>query len=320
VKRTNNDLIVGGVIFISLFILIAGGLGLKQMSVSRKMVAYTVLFSNVGTLQKGDPVTVNGVKRGSVSKLYLHKSQVAIEIKLDKEVVFTDSSKVAVQNIGLMGERMVGILLSDKGKPYVPDSKNKITYIRGYFDSGIAEAVGLLGEVLTEVLVLIDTVERIIEQTVGDTNFIDFFNTLVHRLDTTVYLVESLVKENEREINQAIDNVHLLSADLKNILTENRANVDNILSNGSDLSNAALTIAARIDSIAATVNAIVTDLEAGKGSAGALLEDETIIHELKESLVNLDSLVNDIYDNGLKLRIKLFGNRKFFEQKEQKNK
>jgi len=316
VKRTNNDLVVGGVIFISLFILIAGVLWLKQVSVARKMVKYTVLFPNIGTLQKGDPVTVNGVKRGSVARIYLHESQVAVEMNLDKAVKFTDSSTVAVQNIGLMGERMVGILLSDKGKPHVPDTKHNISYIQGHFDSGIAEAVGLLGEALTEVLALIDTVEDIIEQTVGDTDFIDFFNSFVNRIDTIVYLVERLVKENERDITVAIDNVRTLSTDLKNLLQDNRARVDHILANGSELTDAALTIAARIDSIAATVNGIISDLEAGKGSVGVLLEDETFITELKESMAGLDSLVNDISDNGLKLRVKLFGNRQYFKKKD----
>lgn len=174
-KKSNNDLIVGGVIFISLFILISGVLWLKETSISRKSVQYTFLFPNIGSLQKGDPVMVNGVKCGLVSKIYLFKSKVAVEIKLDKNVTFTDSSTIAVQNIGLMGERMVGILLSEKGKIHTPDKKDKINYINGSFDSGIAEAMGMLGGVLGEVLELVDTVQEIVHKTVGDTHFVDFF-------------------------------------------------------------------------------------------------------------------------------------------------
>ncbi len=315
-KRSNNDLIVGGVIFLSLFVLIAGVLWLKEISVSSKMVTYTVLFPNIGTLQLGDPVTVNGVKRGSTSKIYLHKAMVAVELKLDVGVVFTDSSIVTVQNIGLMGERMVGIQLSDKGNPHVPDSKETVNYITGYFDSGIAEAMGLLGSVLSEVLSLVDTVENIIHQTVGDTDFIDFFQTIVGRLDTIVYLVDDLVKDNKDDIDEAIDNVHALSAEVKNLLKTNRANMDNILENGSQLTSSALVIAERVDSIAKTVNGIVSDIESGKGSIGLLVEDDSIIRELKESLVNLDSLVTDVNDNGLKLRVKIFGNKKYFNKKQ----
>lgn len=314
-KRSNNDLIVGGVIFLSLFVLIAGVLWLKEISVSRKMVTYTVLFPNIGTLQAGDPVTVNGVKRGTTSKIYLHKAKVAVEVKLDIGVVFTDSSTVTVQNIGLMGERMVGIQLSDKGKPHAPDTKDKVNYIDGYFDSGIAEAMGLLGSVLSEVLSLVDTVEEIIHQTVGNTDFIEFFQTIVGRLDTIVYLVDNLIEENKEEIDETIDNVHALSAEVKNLLKTNRVHVDNILENGSQLTSSALTIASRVDSIAQTVNTLVTDIKSGKGSIGLLVEDDSIIRELKQSLISLDSLVSDVNENGLKLRLKVFGNKKYFKQK-----
>lgn len=313
-RKSNYDLIVGGVIFLSLFILIAGVLWLKEVSIARKLVKYTVLFPNIGTLQVGDPVAANGVKRGTVYKMYLHKASVAVVLNLDKDVVFTDSSTVTIQNIGLMGERQVGIMLSEKGKPYVPDTKNHVTYINGYFDSGIAEAMGLLGTVLTEVLALVDTVEQIIQQTVGNTQFIDFFNTIVGRLDTIVILVDNLLEDNSSQINSAISNVHTLTSDLKNLLKSNKDNIDTIIGNGTQLTSSALTIAGRVDSLVQSVNMIVSEIESGKGSIGALVEDETIIRDLKKSLSDLDSLLQDVNDNGLKLRVKLFGNKKYFKQ------
>lgn len=314
-KKSNYELIVGGVIFISLFILISGVLWLKEVSVARKMVKYTVLFPNIGTLQEGDPLTVNGVKKGIVSKIGFYKSQVSVVLKIDSDVVFTDSSKVTVQNIGLMGERQVGILLSEKGTPYKPDTKNNVTYIIGYFDSGIAEVMGMLGDVLNEVLALVDTVEQIIDKTVGNDEFVNFFQTIVHRIDTIVYLVDNLVEENAYEINAALDNIHTMTADLKNLVETNKSNMNNILVNGAQLTSSALVIADRIDSIVVSVNRIVSDIEAGKGSIGMLVEDEAVIQDLQKSLIALDSLVTDVNENGLKLRVKFFGNRKYFKKK-----
>ena len=313
-KKSNNDLIVGGVIFVSLFILISGVLWLKEASIARKMVEYTVLFPNIGVLQEGDPVSVNGVKKGLVSKIGFHKSQVAVIIKLEKDVKFTDSSTATVQNIGLMGERQVGIQLSEKGTPYKPNTKNRTTNIQGYFDSGIAEAMGMLGGVLDEVLALVDTVKQIVYQTVGNEEFIIFFQTIVHRLDTIVYLVDNLVEENQSEINASLDNVHAMTADLKNLVETNKGNMNNIIDNGAQLTSSALVIAERIDSIVVSVNSIVSDIEAGRGSIGMLIEDDVIIKDLKESLVSLDSLVTDVNENGLKLRVKFFGNRKYFKK------
>lgn len=63
-KKTNMDLVVGGSIIIAIVILVAGVLWLKEVSITSKMVSYTVLFTNVGALQVGDPVMVNGVNKG----------------------------------------------------------------------------------------------------------------------------------------------------------------------------------------------------------------------------------------------------------------
>jgi len=60
VKKSSMDLVVGASILLALFILIAGVLWLKEVSITRRMVSYTVLFPNIGALQGGDGVMVNG--------------------------------------------------------------------------------------------------------------------------------------------------------------------------------------------------------------------------------------------------------------------
>ncbi len=316
-KRSNTDLIVGGVIFISLFILIAGVLWLKEISISRKLVQYTILFPNVGELVPGNPVKANGVKCGQVSKIYMHSSnKVAVEIKLDKTIRFTDSSIVAIKNIGLMGERMVGIQLSNKGTPYPPDTKETVNLIMGEFDSGIAEAMGMLGKVLGDVEVLLDTVSTVIRETVGNDEFILFFNTIVKRLDTIVLLVDNLVATNTKEIDLAIDNVVEITENAKTLINNNSGNINSIMDDGTKLTGAALGIANRLDTITLSIQSIITDVESGKGSVGVLLQDETIVKDLKETMKNLDALVKEVQEDALKLRIKVFGNKKYFKDNE----
>ncbi|MDD5674905.1 MAG: MlaD family protein, partial [Chitinivibrionales bacterium] len=106
-KKSNMELMVGGSILLAVFILIASVLWLKEISVLAKLVSYTVLFPNVSTLQPGDPVMVNGVKKGMAQEIFLRNQRVAVEIALDKSVGLTDSARITVQNIGIMGERMI---------------------------------------------------------------------------------------------------------------------------------------------------------------------------------------------------------------------
>jgi len=305
------DLMVGGSIIIALFILIAGVLWLKDVSVSRKLVSFAVLFPNVGTLQKGDPVMANGVNKGSVDRIDLHGNEVLVIIQIDRSLSLTDSSKIIVQNIGLLGERGIGIVLSPKGKRYSPVTKSDTTFIQGYFDTGIAEAMGMMGEVLGDVEVLVKNVNSIVNQTVGDTAFLTVFDKLVIRLDSITAVTENIMVKNQPLIDNSIKNISTATTDLKVLLNRNSSNIDTIMKNGAALSSYAITVANRVDTLAQSVQTMVNQIDSGKGSIGLLMKDENFYRDLKGTVADLDTLVNEVKFDALKLRVKFgFGKKK----------
>lgn len=306
-KRTNTDLIVGGTILLSLFILVAGVLWLKEAMFTRPVETYTVLFPLVGALQVGDPVKVNGVKMGSTASIGIEGTMVKVRMKVDRSVTLTDSAVVTVQNIGLMGERNIMIRLSDKGEPYLPDKTRPedAPVLLGYFDSGIAEAMGKIGNVLDDVKVLVADVQGVLDNTVGDTSFVEFFHTVLGRLDTITLMAEELVADNKGRLNQSMINVRNLTSDMKRLLDDNRGNIDNLLANGSQLSDQAVRIATEVESLTVSLGSMVDKIENGEGTIGMLVEDERFFTDLKETVAKIDTLAADVQDNGLKLRIRL---------------
>jgi phospholipid/cholesterol/gamma-HCH transport system substrate-binding protein len=307
------DLIVGASILLALFILIAGVLWLKEVSVTRKMVSYTVLFPNIGALQPGDGVMVNGVKMGTVGNVHLRDAEVAVELRIDKNVQLTDSALITVQNIGLMGERTIGIQLSKKGTPLKPDGKDgeRENYLRGRFDTGIAEAMGMVGTVLGDVQLMVNDVQQILDETVGDSSFVDVFHTVVARLDTVSLLAESMLADNRHRIDQTMVNIHEVTGEMRRLLDDNRDNIDAIFANGADLTVQAKGIATEVESLSVSLNRMVSAIEDGEGTLGMLLDGGEFYNDLTGTMQRLDTLVSEVQNEGLKLRIKLgFRNRK----------
>ncbi len=304
-KKNNLEFTVGGFIFIALFILIAGVLWLKSSTLTRSMVEYSVLFSNIGSLQPGDPVQVNGVRKGVVGSVALTGAEVTVVIKVDKKVNLTDSSTITVQNIGLMGERTVGIQLSPKGKTIPPSSKHNITYIRGHFDTGIAEAMGMIGSVLGDARALLANISTIVDGTIGDSVFQASFKRIMGRLDTVTRLADVLVKDNRGRINQSLTNVKILTTNMNSLLDSNRAQINTIVSNGAALSARALAVVGTVDTITTSLQVMVKKVEHGEGSLGELMADDQFYKDLKKSIGDLDTLVTNVQQDGLKLRIKL---------------
>ena len=307
------DLIVGGSILAALFILVFGVLWLKEALVAKQMVSYTVLFPNVGTLQLGDPVMTNGITKGRVKTLYLRDDYVAAVITLEKNIILTDSCIVRVQNIGLMGERGIGIELKKSGTPYRPSQKKDTTFMAGSFDTGIAEAMGLMGTVLSEVEMLLTDVSAILSSTVGDTAFLELFQSLTMRLDTLTVVAERLIIKNGPLLDKSIINLSNASTQLRELLDKNKGHLDAILANGDTLSASAVDLMSKVESLTASIHGLVRDMEAGKGALGMLMKDEKFSKELRRTMADVDTLVKEVQSDALKLKvvkIKWFGSDK----------
>jgi phospholipid/cholesterol/gamma-HCH transport system substrate-binding protein len=312
-KRLNIDLIVGASILTALFILVAGMLWLKEVSVSRQMVNYMVIFPEVGTLQQGDPVYVNGVKKGTVSRIELRGSEVSAVLNIDRKINITDSVRVAVVNVGLLGERGIGITLSPRGQVVTPITvgSTDTTFIRGYFDTGISEAMGMLGTVLAEVETLVVSVAHILEATIADTTFIRQFHDIVGQLDTAVVATNRILRRNEPVLNAALSNLRVVSVDLKALLDRNSPGIDSLVEGGNLLMAKGMTLVEQAESLVVDVQAVLRNVEEGKGSLGKLYTDDSFYDELKAIMASVDTLVTEVRQDALRLRVRLgFGRKK----------
>jgi phospholipid/cholesterol/gamma-HCH transport system substrate-binding protein len=311
-KRNRSDLLVGIVILTALVALIGGIMWLKAYSFTKKMVDYTAVFSNIGGLQAGDPVSVNGLKKGAVSYIELYGSLVAVYFKLDKEVPFTDSAVVTVKNIGLMGERKVEISLSDKGTLYEPNNGKTVRqYIKGRFDSGIAEALGMLGDFMADASVLVDSVSVLLEATLGSNEFKDFYDRTVIRLDTIIDVVDRLLQNNDKNVDNIINNLNKTVRNLDVIVSENKKGINSIVTNTDSLTDRAALLMLDLDSLLTDLRSVTAKIDTGNGSVGQLVNDSTTVDELMKTVAKLDTLINEVQGYGLKLRVKLgFGEKK----------
>ncbi|MBN1577596.1 MAG: MCE family protein [Chitinispirillaceae bacterium] len=310
-KKTDIDLIVGASILAAILILISGVLWLKEVSISRKMVNYAVLFPNVGTLQVGDPVMVNGVSKGMVKQIFLRGKDVAVVLELEKSIHLTDSCRIMIQNIGLMGERGVGLQYSERGTAVKPVKNRDTTFLRGSFDTGIAEAMGMLGTVLGEVQTLAGNLAAIVEQTVGDSSFISSFKAIVERLDTISLAVQDLLGDNRSAIDRSIGNLQTLSEEVKQLLQRNSPGIDSMVADGEALTSRAVIIAGTVDTLTRSVQTILDQLQDRESSIGKILHDKELYSDLRTTVADLDTLVRSVQEDALKLRIKFgFGKKR----------
>ena len=82
---------------------------------SRNMI-YHAAYSNVSGLQSAAPVTINGVKVGTVEAIELKDTTVVIDITVNRKYGIPSDSKAKIYSDGLLGSKAIVIELGSSAQ------------------------------------------------------------------------------------------------------------------------------------------------------------------------------------------------------------
>lgn len=262
-------------------------------------------FTQVSTLVLDDPVKVNGVKLGKVESIELSGHRVVVKIRLRTDVKIPKDSEIRVQNIGIMGERQIGMILGDSTSYFAPGDT-----IGGQFDAGIAEALGLVGEVCDSTKVLLESVKEALNQTVVNPEFQQRFKTLLvkaEKLEDRVMLLlnttDPKLKQSLEGLNQVTVKVNDLIDGVKPPIDNMFANTDKLMGNADKLIGELEMVTNHLDQLVATVQ---TKVNSKDNTVGILLNDRALHDDLVKTVRSADSLVRVILQDGLDINVDFF--------------
>ncbi len=296
-----NNIVVGLFVVLSLVILLVGVYFLKETVPGRKTDNYHANFDQVSTLQDGDPVKINGVKMGKVQGIELTGNRVRVRLQLDHGIKLPKDSEVRIQNIGLMGERQIGILLG-RSTEYYPTGAD----LEGRLDAGIAEAMGVAGEVFVESEVMVKSLRAIMDSTVGKPEFVASFNTVVKQTEDLSSRLGAFLHDVDPKVRHSLSNLEDASARVHILLRDQEIPVKNIIQNGQEVSSKLRDVVEKADRVADEMNRLLAKVNSDKSPLGAMLNDSTFYFELRSTLTSADSLFRHIEKKGLDVNVNLF--------------
>ncbi len=296
-----NNIVVGLFVFLSLVILLVGVFFLKETVPGRKTDNYHANFDQVSTLQDGDPVKINGVKMGKVQGIELNGNRVRVRLQLDHGIKLPKDSEVRIQNIGLMGERQIGILLGRSTEYYATGAD-----LEGRLDAGIAEAMGVAGEVFVESEVMVKSLRAVMDSTVGKPEFVASFNTVVKQTEDLSSRLGAFLHDVDPKVRHSLSNLEDASARVHILLRDQEVPVKNIIQNGQEVSSKLRDVVEKADRVADEMNRLLAKVNSDKSPLGAMLNDSTFYFELRSTLTSADSLFRHIEKKGLDVNVNLF--------------
>jgi len=281
---------------------------------------FFVEYNNIQGLKKSSSVTINGLQVGSVVDIRFNhnpdkKGKLIVELLIENDFEFSKKSIAKIYSASLMGGQLLAIIPSYEG-----DLATSGDYLAGEVESDIFSTVGEklnpLQAKLESVIVSADSLLLGLNQTltIGSRKSL---NRSIKGLEFTI----TDIRKTLGSVNQLLDSSKV---GIKNTFDNTRIITENFMKLSDTLVNANIgfTIKKSENSLD-YVNDLMAGIEAGKGSFGKFVKDETMYNNLTRMSKEMEELIREMKLNPKRfVHFSLFGKRAvpFDPEKNKKNK
>lgn len=285
--QRKTEIKVGVTVFFGLLIFLWVLGWAKNWTINAHRKEIHVEFSSVAGLEVGDPVTINGVRKGYVDEITIQGNKVKTLLNLPLDVVLKEDAKFSVMMLDLMGGKKVEINPGIAGTDLDLDRLQQ-----GVFDGDIASAMAMLGTVQND---LVDVIKEVkislstLNQTLTDQEFGSDLKTSVSNLTTLTENLNKLVLNNKDEINQLLKSGVELTKNANDFLKTNRDSISSTISS----INSVLKVS---KDLLVKVNDFMNKTEKNQNNLGKMLNDPDLMNNLNAIIQQTKELTKILID------------------------
>lgn len=255
----------------------------KNISIRSTENIIKVSFQNVAGLEIGDPVTVNGFRKGYVNDMKVLPNEVIVEIALDNDVSLKKDARFSISMLDLMGGKKVEIYPGESSE--VLD----LTEIHhGIFLSDIPAVMSLLGSVQDDLVTVLKDVKVTLSsmnQYLTDEKFSSDIKQSLKNLNSLTAEINSLVQQNKNNIKVLTDNAILLTENSNQLIKTNEQNIHDLIKNMIEVAN-------RSNQLLNDVSRLTNETLQQQNNLGKILYDEEMMKDIKSSLRQVNELTS----------------------------
>jgi phospholipid/cholesterol/gamma-HCH transport system substrate-binding protein len=284
----------------------------------KKGYRVSALFSNVQDLKKGDPVKMAGVQIGQVHRINPPgENKVEVILKLERkkaEQVKTDS-KAVIRFTGLMGQNYVAVSFGSATAPRVEEGQSLETVEQ----PDLGDLMHKLENVATGVESLATNFNfgNITELLGPMTDFVKQNTPRITAILANAQTISGQVAEGKGTVGRLINddalylsalnavtnlnqNAQEISADMKSIVTQARMTIDQINAGHGTLGKLMKDDSLFLETTTAMVNLkeILEKINRGQGSVGKLVNDDSFYRNVRLTLQKVEKATEGLEDQG----------------------
>lgn len=301
---------VGTFVVGALLLLIAGITIARGLHLGATFHRLYVLFPQTPGIEVGDPVTVNGVKRGMVHGYQNVPKGVVVAIAVDRLDDIRIDAVPRLLMLEVTGGRKIEI---SPGSAAASVQEGDTLY--GQSPADIAEIIAQAAEFFQSSEQLLQKVHRVVDRmdsTVLSEQMIANIRNIIQRTERVTERLDSLVTENRETITNLLQNTNTLIADVQRFWKKNESIFDSTLQSAADgskqlefLLHQAEHTLHRLDTVLQNSRSILEKFHSNETVVGRFINDPKLNAQLDSTLSVLISLLTQIQQHGVNVNVRL---------------
>lgn len=304
--KINKETQIGIIFIVAAGLLYWGYNFLKGKDVFIKERTFYAEYEQVSGLVKSDPIYINGFRAGQVKDLYFspeNSGSIIVELQLTQDFPLPKNSIAQIISTDLMGTKAVSLNIGNS-KELLQDGDTMRTSIESTLQEQMEQTLGPIKNKAEELIGSVDTIIDNLQTILNSETSENIKASLIH-LEKSLVNVESLTGNLDKVMTQETGNIKKILENVESIthnLRDNNEKITLILSNFHQISDS--LAAADMAGTLRLANKSLTDfslilekINRGEGSAGMLINNDTLYFELEKSASDLNLLLEDIKKN-----------------------
>jgi phospholipid/cholesterol/gamma-HCH transport system substrate-binding protein len=281
---------------------------LKGINIFKTVDEYYAEYDDIQGLIESGVVYLNGYKVGNVRSINFDKKnpgKIIVRFALEEKVRIPVNSTALITSSSMISEiKDISLVLSDSSRYASPGDT-----LLGGLDKGMSSFIEPIKYKAENTLASIDSVLAIIRSTLDKTTQVNIQHSIANIEDITSSLSGSLGAEGD--LAQSLENLEKITSALRDKSEELSSMLVNFSAFSDSLVSSEIKSAINnTNKTLAETSLILEKINSGEGTAGMLVNNDTLYHNLKNAAASLDILIKDLNEHPKKyVHFSIFGRK-----------
>lgn len=300
----STKLILVGLSFVAaLFVFFWGFNFLKGRDIFNRERIFFVEYNDVSGLITSNPVLIKGFRVGQVKNIYFHPAmdgRLVVEISVTDKVPIPSNTIAKIYSSDLMGSKAIELILGNSPTMAAHNDTLKSAVEASLMEEVNAQVIPLKNKaesLLSSVDSLVTIVQALISENVKQNlnQSLQSISGTIRNLESTTGNIDNIVVQQQSRIASILYNIEMISRNIEQNNSNITRTIQNLTALTDSLAKADIASAVRhADSSLVQLNKLMQGINAGQGTMGQLMQNDTLYRRLEETAEELRKLLEDV--------------------------